>query len=605
MTPVETATILNPDTDNLAFMKAVSFVNETDENLFLTGKAGAGKTTFLKYIRATTKKKTAVLAPTGIAAINAGGETIHSFLQLPLSPFIPESIGGFGRNNSELAIDRHSLLQNLKLRDSKLSLIRKLELLIIDEVSMVRADIMDAIDTVLRHVRRRHDVPFGGIQVIFIGDLFQLPPVIRDEEWQVLGQYYRGTFFFNSRVIQQNMPLYIELNKIYRQKDSTFIAMLNRIRTGLTTPEDISTLNQRISVENPEGYIILCTHNQIADEINLKELKKLDSPLHVFEGKVNNDFNVRNVTVEMKLELKKGAQVMFVKNDLQVPRRYYNGKIAVVHSITDDGIKVTFPNEPKTPPIFVNTEIWRNVRYAYDMTKGEVVEEEVGSFEQYPLRLAWAITVHKSQGLTLDKAIVDLNRSFATGQVYVALSRCTSMEGLLLRSPLALENVMVDERAIDFVEHCNDESELDQILEVCRKRAKLKKVSTVYDFEDLLEATTDHAQNIEKRKLGPTEENRTLYNNLLNTWHKEQKHAENFQKLMAQLYHAGDDQKIKERMEAASLYFVGKVLDPAIASIEEHLTLYDTSARLTRQIKLWKTLKNTIGQKISDMNSLL
>lgn len=599
LSPIDT-----PDADNLTFLKAATFVCDTDENIFLTGKAGSGKTTFLKYIRSQTKKKCAVVAPTGIAAINAGGETIHSFLQLPFGPFIPGTATGFGATPDNVE-DKHSLLARLRLRDTKLQLLRKLQLLIIDEVSMVRADLLDAMDLVLRHVRRQYHKPFGGVQMVFIGDMFQLPPVAQPEDWEILRTFYPSTYFFDSVVIRQNPPLYIELTKIYRQKDKVFIDLLNRIRTGNVTHDDIDTLNARFVQEGVDykGYIVLCTHNQIADTINREELAKLTTPIHSFKGKITNDFSEKNLPTEMELSLKEGAQVMFIKNDLQTPRRYYNGKIGVVERIDANGIKVSFPGEPASASLIADLEVWKNVRYALDARKGEVVEDEIGSFSQYPLRLAWAITVHKSQGLTLDKAIVDLNRAFASGQVYVALSRCTSIEGLALRSRLNIENVMIDNRIIDFAETEADEAELDTRLEASRRHAHLSRMIHAFTFTELIEAVTQAALELSKRKLGPAQQNMDLIGKIRNALVTAQTHAETFHWQVRSFFEAGEDIKTLERGKAASQYFSGKVFVPILADIDAHLILLADKTKVAKHAKVWNTLRILVDQKNAEILS--
>lgn len=600
MPDTSTNTVNLNDTDNSIFQKAVAFVQNTNENLFLTGRAGTGKTTFLKYIKDNTDKQCAVVAPTGVAAINAGGETIHSFLQLPFGPFVPGSAGGFGRSGADTQ-DKHSLLANLRLRETKLKLLRKLELLIIDEVSMVRCDLIDSMDLVLRHVRKNWLQPFGGVQMIFIGDLFQLPPVATEDDWSILRNFYASPYFFDAQVLQQQPPLYIELKKIYRQKEQVFIDILNRIRNGETLQHDINLLNEKYDPEpqKEEGYIILSTHNRIADTINQQALEQLPGKTFSYKGTINNEFNPKNLPTEEVLQLKEGTQVMFVKNDLQTPRRYYNGKIGVVSKITDKDIWVSFPGEEKEA-LQVALETWRNMRYSLNPRSGEIEEEESGSFTQFPLRLAWAVTVHKSQGLTLEKVVVDLNQSFASGQVYVALSRCTSMDGLVLRSKLNLDNVIVDRRVVDFARLENEEDELEELLIQSTRQASATKLCKVFSFAAVISYTEQLLPDITKRKTGPKEKNLELYEQVITALYGAEKHAVGFQKQIYLLTNNLEDEKLEERKKAACNYFMQQ-LQTLTTSIEAHITSLGTLTKVAKQVKTWKELNMELKQKIQEL----
>jgi PIF1-like helicase/Helix-turn-helix domain/HRDC domain/Helicase len=408
---------------NEIFDLAYRFVTETSENIFLTGKAGTGKTTFLKFVKENCSKNIIVAAPTGVAAINAGGVTLHSLFQLPFHPFIP-SHGS-----------KEELLSRLKLNKQRQLLLRKMELLIIDEISMVRCDIMDAIDIILRSVRRKHDVAFGGVQLLCIGDLYQLPPVAQHHEWKILQEFYASPFFFDSRVIKEQMPLLIELDTIYRQKEDSFVALLNKVRNNEMMPEDFEALHQRYDPSfRPlfhEKYIALTTHNNQADQVNSRELQKLLEPSRIYEAIIEGDFPENIYPAEGSLVLKKGAQVMFLKNDV-ILKRYFNGKIGVITSLEDDEIRVDCDGLS----ISVSPETWGNTRYVLNGSDGKLQQETLGTFSQFPLRLAWAITIHKSQGLTFEKVMIDAGAAFSSGQVYVALSRCTSLGGIVLVSKI-------------------------------------------------------------------------------------------------------------------------------------------------------------------------
>lgn len=461
------------------YERADEFIARTDRNIFITGKAGTGKTTFLHRLRKETTKQMAVVAPTGVAAVNAGGTTIHSFFQLPFGPFTPTPSG------------REALMSRMRMNASRRRVIRELELLVIDEVSMVRADVMDAIDTVLRAVRYRRSQPFGGVQMVFMGDMHQLSPVAKSQEWRILSQYYESIYFFHSHVIREQPPVYVEFDKIYRQSDSQFINVLNEVRNDNLSAEGLDVLQSRYLPDfNPspeENYITLATHNAMADTINSRELEKIDGQVQFFEAEVKGDFPENAFPVDNLLELKEGAKVMFVKNDSEIPRRYFNGKIGTITRIEEGEITVQCPGE--LHEIRVVPASWENIRYTTDPESSTVEEEVVGTFTQIPLRLAWAITIHKSQGLTFDKAIIDAGRAFSPGQVYVALSRCRSLEGLVLKSPINQNSIEVDVQVSRFSSSKPDEvqiaEELNRSKELFRKRLLLQ----LYDFGPLVRSS--------------------------------------------------------------------------------------------------------------------
>ena len=429
----------------------LQFINQTNRSIFLTGKAGTGKTTLLKEIIKSTHKSCVVVAPTGIAALNAGGVTIHSMFQLPFGGFIPENNVDTHFSDSIKFESKDTLRRHFRMSGVKKAVIQNMELLIIDEVSMLRSDLMDAIDFMLQSVRRKK-YPFGGVQVLFIGDLLQLPPVIRDEEWHTLRKYYRGKFFFHSHVVQQNPPLYVELSKIFRQSDETFIDLLNNLRNNKITNENITFLNKFVQpnfdLKANKGYITLTTHNSKADTINTQSLKDLEGNSKRYKAQIVDDFPEKIFPIEEYLELKVGAQIMFIKNDLSFEKKFFNGKMGYIKSLSDDEILVHFPEENKT--IEVERYEWQNIRYLVNTMTKEIDEEVLGTFVHYPIKLAWAITVHKSQGLTFDKAALDVSQVFMPGQAYVALSRLRSLEGLILLSPLQMNGISNDDDVMDY-----------------------------------------------------------------------------------------------------------------------------------------------------------
>lgn len=470
----------------------LQFINQTQRSIFLTGKAGTGKTTLLREIIETTHKNTVVVAPTGIAALNAGGVTIHSMFQLPFVGFIPDNSSPQFSETTKFET-KATLRRHFKMNNVKRSVIRNMELLVIDEVSMLRADLLDAMDFMMQTVRKSSQ-PFGGVQVLFIGDLLQLPPVIRDEEWRTLRTYYRGKFFFHSHVIQQNPPLYIELSKIFRQTDDSFISVLNNLRNNQITPQDIQSLNQYVQpdfdLKNNPGYITLTTHNAKADTINNQAINDLKGKMNNYFPDIVGDFPEKIYPLDPNLQLKVGAQIMFVKNDMSFDKNYFNGKMGVIKSLSSQEIMVHFPEENKT--IEVEKYEWQNIRYKVDEMTQEIEEEVLGTFVQYPIKLAWAITVHKSQGLTFDKAALDVSQVFLPGQAYVALSRLRSLNGLILLSPLRMNGISNDQDVMDYALNKASEELLKNSLHFETKNFIHKYLANSFDWANLAQEWRNH-----------------------------------------------------------------------------------------------------------------
>jgi hypothetical protein len=580
------------DKDNHIFQLAAQFVNQTGKHIFLTGKAGTGKTTFLKYIHDRTFKKMVVVAPTGVAAINAGGVTIHSFFLLPFGTFLPVLRSGW--NNTSGNINNiHTLLHNLKIGREKRELMHEMELLVIDEVSMVRADMLDAIDAVLRHVRKQPSLPFGGVQVLYIGDLFQLPPVVANDEWELLKEHYVSPFFFHAKVMEQAAPLYVELKKIYRQSDNSFINILNNIRNNVVTAEDLSILhelyNPSFQPGKEENYITLTSHNAKADEINERELSLLQGKPHKFEATVTGDFSERSFPAEKTLRLKEGAQIMFIKNDKGEIRRYYNGKIGTVKSIEKDKITVAFAGSDQI--LELEKETWKNIRYNFNTEKDIIEEEELGEFQQYPIRLAWAITIHKSQGLTFTKAIVDAGASFAAGQVYVALSRLTNLNGLVLLSRIQPSSIKSDERVLAF---CNTELNTEDVQQQLKEEQK-KYINTIllktFDWAKVVEYLQQRYNDYENRLIADVSDTAELAKQWWNIAVEQQAVANKFVMQLNQLLTQAEEEgyeKLQQRIKAATDYFK-ESLDLLLKSVQQHIDETKKKKRVIKYLQeLWK-----------------
>lgn len=451
-----------------------NLVEFTNRSIFLTGKAGTGKTTFLNDFVRKTRKKHIVVAPTGIAAINAGGVTIHSMFGLPLRTFLPTT----ERIDSDFANNIADLMNHFRYRKDKLKLLREIEIIIIDEVSMLRADVLDMMDFSLRTVRRNQQ-KFGGVQMLFIGDLYQLPPVVRDEH--ILKKFYASPFFFESYALKELPLITLELTTVYRQKDEKFLDILNEIRDGAIGDIDFETLNERYIPDfepKEEAYVYLTSHNRMADEINVKKLKELPGKSHFYKAEIIGNFNENQYPNDEILELKVGAQIMFLRNDASGERRYFNGKLAEVVEVEEKEISVIIDGEDE---IFkLKKENWDQKRYSLAEDKS-VQEEVLGSFKQYPIRLAWAVTIHKSQGLTFDRLIIDAGKSFASGQVYVALSRCRTLEGIVLKSKITPEVIFSDKRVSKFQDETHANDRMEEILQAEKYDYSITKMMSRLD----------------------------------------------------------------------------------------------------------------------------
>jgi hypothetical protein len=452
---------------------ALQFIEKTDRNLFITGKAGTGKTTFLHKIKSESLKRMVIVAPTGVAAINAKGITIHSFFQMPFGPILPNQIANTN--------------QQRKFSKTKIDIIKSLDLVVIDEISMVRADLLDAIDQVMRRYKNRNKV-FGGAQILMIGDLQQLAPVVKPNEWSLLQQHYETVYFFSSKAYQEANVVSIELKHIYRQKNENFIKILNEIRTNTLSDASAKILNKNynpsFSPTKEEGYITLTTHNNRANLINDSELNKLKIKSAFFNAEISGKFSENAYPNAERLELKVGAQVMFLKNDSSTDKRYYNGKIGIITAISKETVTVQCPNE--ADEIVTEKETWSNINYSINEETKAIKEEMIGAFSQIPLRLAWAITIHKSQGLTFERAIIDAEASFAHGQTYVALSRCTSLEGLVLKTPITRSAIINDSTVSVFNESVEENHPDERILNESEKYFQLNLISEILDYQPLL-----------------------------------------------------------------------------------------------------------------------
>jgi len=553
--------VINPENDNPEQNLAFGFLQYTSENVFLTGNAGTGKTTFLRNLRKHSPKRMVVLAPTGVAAINAGGVTIHSFFQMPFGPWVPDTSAVRISNTQPGKRDSG---RYHRFSREKLNIVRSLDLIVIDEVSMVRADLLDGIDEQLRRIRK-NDMPFGGVQLLLIGDLQQLAPVIKDDEWEILKQYYDTPFFFGSRALQRSNYITIELKKIYRQTDQKFIDLLNKIRYSDKNPDTLNQLNRRYQPGldiNTEGCIILTTHNYQAKRINEERMRKLPGKSHKFTAKIEGEFPEYSYPTDFELEIKTGSQVMFIKNDSSQEKRFFNGKIGKVEAIENDMIYVNCPDDKEI--IKVGPETWQNIKYELNHETNEIVETEIGSFIQYPIKAAWAITIHKSQGLTFDKVIIDAGAAFAHGQIYVALSRCKTLEGLNLTSPISPRVLISDSSVSQFTRNIQNNQPGELQLKKASLAYQQKLLKELFDFSALYRQINYFLKLINQSRED------ILQNTILSlNRHAASAKAEIFDvsekfdfqiiSLLSQEPDVEKNEQLKERIKKAVPYFIQKV----------------------------------------------
>lgn len=540
------------ETLNLAY----NYVQYTGEHIFLTGKAGTGKTTFLRHLKDSVNKQMVVLAPTGVAAINAGGMTIHSFFQLPFGPYIATKETE-KRDSDTKAVH--------KLRKEKIALIRSLNLLIIDEISMVRADLLDAINDMLCRYRR-DSRPFGGLQMLMIGDVQQLAPVAKDEEWALLRTEYETPYFFSSKALRKTHYITISLNYVFRQSDKLFLDLLNKVRENSLDKQSLEKLNTRyipdFSPKEKEGYIILTTHNYQAQEINEQKLSEIKTPTYTYFAEINGTFPENSYPTNQELILKKGAQVMFVKNDTSGEKRFYNGKIGRITQLSDSYIYVLPEGEQEE--ILVEKEEWMNTKYTLDPDTKDISETVEGVFLQYPLKLAWAITIHKSQGLTFEHAIIDAAGAFAYGQVYVALSRCKTLEGMVLKRPISHMAIKKDLSVQEFNNSIQEHPVSEKDLSLAQRDYYLTLVTEVFDFRELLSCLQKWNNLCQEylRALYPEYCSQTAKASIA-CFSEITEIGKHFQQQIQTLILSSSDyekdEKIKERIHKACVYFRNKM----------------------------------------------
>jgi len=584
---------------------AARFINTTSSHIFLTGKAGTGKTTFLRTIGEITHKNYIVVAPTGIAALNAGGVTIHSQFLLPPVTFLPDRSLPEDVTDNGRVLNQNVLARKHPLNSVRKKVLRSIDLLVIDEVSMLRADLLDAIDYRMKAARGNFRQSFGGVQVLFIGDLYQLPPVVRNEEQEILSRYYKSVWFYEAKALQDDPLVYIELDKIFRQHDQDFIDILNNLRNNTVTNHDIETLNRHYKTEEEinqlKEIITLTTHNYKANELNQKELRNLDSPSHFFDAHLEGEFPESMYPVISQLELKEGAQIMFIRNDATEEKKYFNGKLATVKKISDDGIIVEMAGNHEE--YVLETVRWENKKYTVESETHDLSEEVIGAFEQYPIKLAWAITVHKSQGLTFEKAIIDVGQAFADGQVYVALSRLRSLNGLVLRTRIHTSAISTDKQVAAFAQANHHPHLLDDVMKTKQRIFLRQQLDNTFDFSSLLKEIqyvqkNQDADGFHEETMKPvlTQITEALEGQRINT--------ETFRRQLSDLLNQDDQSQLIERIAKGRVYYRSFLLN-LMKMLLVHLEVMKHQKRVKTYVTQLGELDQSINKKLEEVDTSL